>query len=524
MYDYTIIGAGHNGLVCAAYLAQTGKRVLVLEKRAVLGGACTTEPIFKNCKVSRAAYVLSLFHPQIIADLDLKNHQLKLLKRDPSSISLFNDNNALILGSDLSKNIRSISKFSSKDAKNYPLYLAYLDSIVDFIDKTLTLTPPNIIPRSFSDIKSMILLFTHVIFHFKSALSFLYLLTKSAEDILDKWFESDQLKGVLATDGIIGAMASPKTKGTAYILLHHVMGKVTNQTGVWAYVEGGMGGLIDALYSVCIKRHVTIKTSANVSSIDSSNPIKKIYLENGSFIESHIVISNADPFVTSTLLDPKQLSKSYLNKINRIDFSSPVVKINVHLSALPNFTSSSRSLRKDELQGTIHINPSITDLDSSYNQALKGSFSTLPLIEITIPTTLDKTLAPKGEHVMGIFTQYAPLNHDKHDWEEEKNSYVERVFNLIQLHCPNFKSLILDYEALCPRDLARIFSLTDGNIFHGAMTFKQLFSFRPINGYADYTTAIKGVYLCGSGTHPGGGVTGIPGWNAAQKIIKDTIS
>ena len=522
-FDYIVIGAGHNGLVCAAYLAKTGKRVLVLEKRSILGGSCTTEAIFKNCKVSRAAYVLSLFHPQIISDLALKSFHLTLLKRDPSSISLFKNKQPLILGSDLNKNIKSIERFSQKDAKVYSKYLNYLESIVSFVDNTLTMIPPNILPRSLFDIKTIIKLLFHLFINLKSTINFLFLMTQSASSILNQWFECDELKGVLATDGIIGAMASPKTKGTGYILLHHVMGKVTNQTGVWTYVEGGMGGLIDALTNACLSLNVTIKTVSEVSSIDVSSTFKKVILNNGDFYESPIVISNLDPYLTSRLIDKAFLPKKYLRNIEKIDFSSPVVKINVHLSAMPKFKALHGLLKDRDLQGTIHLNPLINDLDESYQEAQNNRFSTKPLIEITLPSVIDKTLTPKGEHVMGIFSQYAPYNLLSEHWNKNKLAYVNHIFNLIEHYCPQFKSLIIDYEALCPRDLQHIYSLTNGNIFHGAMTFNQLFSFRPVRGFANYTTPIKGLYICGSGTHPGGGVTGIPGFNAAKKIIHDTI-
>tara|TARA_A100001015_G_scaffold123818_1_gene137226 strand:- start:1141 stop:2730 length:1590 start_codon:yes stop_codon:yes gene_type:complete len=521
IFDCIIVGGGHNGLVCAAYLAKKNKRVLILEKRDILGGACSTEPIFKGCKVSRAAYVLSLFHPQIIDDLELKSFGLTLLKRNPSSISLFKSQKQLILGSDSTQNINVIRKFSIKDAEAYPHYLRYLDSIVEFVNYTLTLTPPNIVPRSFNDLKRFVELSGHLFLHLRGAKDFLYLMTHSAADILNNWFESDELKGVLATDGIIGAVASPNTNGTGYILLHHVMGQVTAETGVWAYVQGGMGGLIDSLEQACLSSNVTIKKAVNVTHIDTTLQTKKVLLDNGDIYESPIIISNADPFVTSKLIGTQHLPKSYLKKIEQIDFSSPVVKINVHLTQLPEFTLLKEDLPNTELQGTLHIEPSIKDLDNAYKEAQQGQFSTKPLIEITLPSVLDKTLAPKGQHIMGIFSQYAPERIFSGHWDDEKQAYVDRIFTIIETFCPNFKSLIIDYDVLCPRDLEKIYSLTQGNIFHGAMTFNQLFSFRPVNGYADYKTPIDGVYLCGSGTHPGGGVTGLPGWNAARNIIQD---
>ena len=522
-YDAIIIGAGHNGLVCAAYLAKSGKKVCVVERRSVLGGSAVTEEIFPGCKVSRAAYVNSLFRPEIIQDLKLNQYGLEFLSRQPASFSPFPDQRYLILGNGLEKDHREIAKFSSKDANRYPEYETMLNSIVQYVEPLWKKPPPSPTSKKLSDLWELASLGMKTRRSGNELIQkMVEMFTLSAGDLLDRWFESDELKATLATDGVIGAMAGPYTPGTAYVLLHHVFGETNGMRGVWAYVRGGMGALSDSIASACRDLGVEILLESGVDKISVNERATGIILSDSRELSAKCVISSADPHVTFLrLLDESVLPSDFRDKIDQMDFKSATAKMNLHLSELPDFIAFPGTNSGPQHSGTIHISPTMDFLEKAYDEAKYGRPSRHPMIEATIPSTVDDTLAPKGEHVMGIFCQYAPYKLKEGNWEDEKTLFANRIIDDFTEYAPNFRNSIIDYELLTPPDIETVFGLTGGNIFHGAMTPNQLFFMRPALGWADHRTPIKGLYLCGSGSHPGGGVTGAPGRNAAKVVLQD---
>ena len=529
-YDAIIIGAGHNGLVAACYLARAGKRVLVLERRGVLGGACVTEEVFPGFKVSVASYVISLFLPQIIRQLRLADYGFKVLPRNPSSFTPFPDGRYLLLGPDPALNHREIAKFSTRDADRYPQYEALLDRVARFIEPTLTITPPNLqrgsVPqrlRAAWDALPLLLRMQALAAEVPEAVE---LLVGSATRILDRWFESDQLKATLATDAIIGTLAPPSAPGTAYVLLHHVMGEAGGARGVWGYVQGGMGGLTQALAAAARDLKVEIRTGAEVSQIlVHAGHVMGVSLANGTEFRAPVVASGADAHVTfEKLLDPTQLPARFRDHIRRIDYSSASMKINVALSELPRFTALGTAADQSGcLRGTIHVSPTMEYLERAYDNAKYGRPSQNPILECTIPSTVDATVAPAGKHLMSMFVQYAPYRLRESSWDEVKESFADRCLDVLAEYAPNIKSAVIGRQVLSPLDLEREFNLTGGNIFQGAMSLDQLFLFRPAFEWSDYRTPIRGLYLCGAAAHPGGGVLGACGLNAAREILRDRL-
>lgn len=522
-YDAIIIGAGHNGLVCAAYLAKAGKKVAILERRSVIGGCAVTEEIFPGCKISRAAYVNSLFRPEIIRELKLPHYGLQLLPRNPASFTPFPDNRYLILGSGITQDQKEIAKFSQSDALRYPEYEIMLNRLVQFVEPLWKNPPPAPLSNHLGDFWR---LFSLALKTRRSGEEFIQeiveLFTLSAGDLLDRWFESEGLKATLATDGVIGALAGPYTPGTAYVLLHHVFGETNGKRGVWAYVRGGMGSLSDAIASVCRDLDVDIFLESCVEQISLNHRATGVTLTDGRELTSKCVVSSIDPQVTFLgLLTQNDLSSEFKSKIEKMDFRSATLKMNLHLSELPDFNALPGKTPGPQHLGTIHLSPTMEFVERAYDDVKYGHPSQHPMIEATLPSTLDDSLAPEGEHVMGIFCQYAPYALKNGDWETEKTAFANRIIDDFSEYAPNFRNSIIEYELLTPPDMERIFGLTGGNIFHGAMTPNQLFFMRPVLGWADHRTPVKGLYLCGSGTHPGGGVTGAPGRNAAQVVLRD---
>ena len=523
-YDSIIIGGGHNGLVCAAYLAKAGKKVVVLERRDILGGSAVTEEVFSGCKISRASYVNSLFRPEIISELGLKQYGLEFLPRRPSSFSPFPDDRYMILGSDMQENQKEISKFSAKDAEAYPRYEEMLDRIVDFVEPTWKQKPPSPLSNKPGDLLRLGGLGLHAKRKGPDFMkNMVDTFSLSSADLLNQWFESEALKSTLATDGVIGAMAGPYSPGTAYVLLHHVMGETDGKRGVWAYVRGGMGALSEAIAKSCRDLGVEIRTDAAVREISVSNGIAKgVVLSSGESIEARCVASSADPHVTfERLLPSDALPDSFRTAVSRIDYKSATCKMNLVLSELPNFKALPGGEAGPQHTGTIHISPSMEYVEQAFDDAKYGRASTRPMLELTIPSTVDDTLAPNGKHVMSIFLQYGPYDLKETTWEEEKPRFTNRIIDLINEYAPNFRDSIVDYELLTPRDIESIFGLTGGNIFHGSMNLNQLMFMRPVAGWSDYCTPVKKLFLCGSGAHPGGGVTGAPGRNAGRVILKN---
>ncbi len=522
-YHAIVVGAGHNGLVTACYLARAGLRVLVLERRQLVGGACVTEETFPGFKVSTAAYVNSLLRPKIVRDLRLHDYGFEVLARTPSSFTPLPDGRSLTLGSDAAATRAEIARFSARDAARYPEYEAMLERVAAFVEPTLDMTPPDLLRPGLRGLRSLLGLGRSFSRLGDGAAEAVELLSGPARAILDRWFESTELKATLATDAIIGAMASPSTPGTGYVLFHHVMGETDGRRGVWGYVRGGMGGLTQALARAARDLGVEIRCEAPVTRVlVRDGRVVGVALESGEEHRAPIVASNADAHVTFLrLLAPEALPAAFRSAVERISYESASLKINVALAALPSFTACPGTAPGPQHRGTIHICPDLDYIERAFDDAKYGRPSERPVLECTIPSVVDPTVAPPGLHLMSIFVQYAPYALRAAAWDQMREPFADRCFALLDQYAPNFSGSVLARQVLAPPDLERVFGLTGGNIFQGAMTPGQLFSLRPLPGSAGYRTPVAGLYLCGAAAHPGGGVMGAPGRNAAREILRD---
>ncbi len=534
-YDCIVIGGGHNGLVAAAYLAKAGKSVCVLERRHVLGGCATTEELWPGYRVSTAAYVISLFLPEIIRELRLGHYGLKILPRDPSSFTPLLDGRYLLLGPKTSVNQREIAKFSRRDAETYPKYEALLERVAGVLEPLLQQTAPDPLPlpktmrhvgvgKRLRDTAKLWQLYQSLSDLGEDLPEAIRLLTGAARPFLEHWFEAEVLRATLATDAVIGAFASISSPGTAYVLLHHVMGEAGGARGVWGYVQGGMGGLADALERACQDLNVEIRRESAVAQIFTARGrVRGVSLADGTILETPIVASSVDAHLTfEVFMSPDELPEGFRRAVSRIDYSSASAKINLALSEPPNFRCLPSNGIASHHHGTIHIGETLDDLERAYDDAKYGWPSTQPMLEITIPTSVDRTIAPDGKHLMSMFVQYAPykLADGKH-WDDIKEDFADRCVELLARYAPNVPDAIEHRQVLSPLDLERTFGLTGGNIMQGAMTLDQLFFLRPVAGWADHRTPITGLYLCGAASHPGGGVMGACGKNAATEILRD---
>lgn len=535
-FDCVIIGAGHNGLTTAAYLAKAGKKVLVLERRDVIGGCSVTEELWPGYKISTASYVVSLLLPEIIEDLKLKEKGLRILPRTPSSFTPTLDGDHLLLGPDQKFNQEQISKFSQQDAIAYPQYEALLESVAETLEPLLSQPAPDLLPlpstwrkqslgKRIRDGRSGLRLYRELGKLGHQLPEALELLTGAARPILERWFESDIVRATLATDAVIGAFQSVSAPGTAYVLLHHVMGSAGGARGVWGYIEGGMGQLAECLLSTCEELGVELIRECEVASIETNQGrAVAVVDESGNTYEAATVASCVDANLTfNKFLKPDALPSDFLKTINNIDYSSATTKINVALSEAPDF----RCLPGvgPHLNGTIHICDSMDWLERAYDDAKYGKPSDRPILEITLPSSVDRSVAPEGHWVMNMFVQYTPYKlSGGRSWDDIKESFADRCIDLLVEFAPNIRNAIVHRQVLSPLDLERTYGLTGGNIFQGAMNLNQLFSMRPIPGWADHRTPIKGLYLCGAASHPGGGVMGACGRNAAQAILADRLS
>eukprot|EP01083_Nonionella_stella_P065922 173132_1 len=536
--DVVIIGGGHNGLVAASYLSGKKRfKVLVLERRHIVGGAAVTEEIVPGFKFSRASYLAGLLRPDIIDELNLEEHGLKFLPRDPYSFTPREDGAYLMLGSDEEKNKMEIAKFSALDALAFPVYEQWLSEVRNIIPFLLD-NEPLTLSRwpGFSKCRELFQLGKS---HPESFQSLCELLMSPASKILDRHFESDILKTTLATDAVIGAITSPSQPGSAYVLLHHVMGNINGNEGSWAYVEGGMGALSNSLSQAATKAGAEIRTNAAVKRIlvdEKKSAVTGVELESGERIEAKIVLSNCTPqrtfveflpsFEWSKLAHPK--SEEFINEIRNIDYRGGSFKINCATKELPNFKclpNDPNGYPGPQHMGTIHFESRMEQIEEAFAYANTGRPASRPVIEMTIPSSVDTTISPDGQHVCQLFVQFAPydLKPSVGSWKDKafKEKFVRRVFSIVDKFCPNFSSSIIGYDALSPLDLETIFGLHRGNIFHGAMSPSQIAHFRPSKGFSDYRTPIRGLYLCGAGAHPGGGVMGAPGRNCARAVFHD---
>lgn len=534
-FDCIVIGGGHNGLVTAAYLAKAGKSVCVLERRHVLGGCSVTEELWPGYKVSTAAYVISLFLPEIIRDLRLKHYGLEILPRNPSSFTPMLDGRYLQLGPDRRQNSSEIAKFSQRDAEAFPKYEALLERVAKVIEPVLSKAAPDPFPLPKSRRKIGLgkrMRDTAKLWGLYQAMSELgedlpaavQLLTGAARPILERWFEAEVLRTTLATDAIIGAFASVSSPGTAYVLLHHVMGEAGGARGVWGYVRGGMGGLANSLEQACRDLHVRVRREAEVARILTSNGrVQGIALAGDELLEAPVIASSVDAHLTfERLLDPDVLPTDFREAVANIDYSSASAKINVALSEPPNFDCLPSDAVAPHHRGTIHIGETMDTIERAYDDAKYGLPSREPILEITLPSTVDETVSPEGKHVMSMFVQYAPykLADGKH-WDDIKEQFADTCIELLARYAPNVPAAVEHRQILSPLDLERTFGLTGGNIMQGAMNFDQLYAMRPVMGWADHRTPVKGLYLCGAASHPGGGVMGACGKNAAEEILRD---
>lgn len=534
-FDAIVIGGGHNGLVTAAYLAKAGKTVCVLERRHVLGGCSVTEELWPGYHVSTAAYVISLFLPEIIRDLGLKANGLKILPRTPSSFTPLPDGRSLTLGPDAGLCHREISKFSQRDALAYPKYNKLLERVAEVLEPTLSKAAPDPLPlpkdwrkptvtKRLRDAGKMWDLHQAVSGLGDQIPEAIELLTGAARPILERWFESEVLRATLATDAIIGAFDSIASPGTAYVLLHHVMGQAGGARGVWGYVQGGMGGLANALEATCKNGRVDIRRETSVRQILTSNgKITGVGLEDGTQLEAPIVASSVDAHLTfEKFMTADQLPDSFRNAVSRISYAAASAKLNLALAEPPNFTALPSSGIAPHHHGTMHISPTMDYIERAYDDAKYGKPSAEPVLEMCMPTSVDDTIAPAGKHILSVFVQFAPyqLSGGQH-WDDIKESFADRCVEMIGRYAPNVPGAILHRQFLSPLDLERTYGLTGGNIMQGAMVPHQLFSFRPVPGWADHRTPVRGLYLCGAASHPGGGVMGACGKNAAEEILRD---
>jgi phytoene dehydrogenase-like protein len=511
-FEVVIVGGGHNGLVTAAYLAKAGRKVLVLERREMVGGCCVTEEVWPGFHVSTASYLVSLMQDKIIRDLDLPRFGYQVFGKDPAFFSPFPDGRYLFMWQDQQKTLAEIAKFSKRDAEAFPRYEAHLERLSQVIESLLLQIPPDVPLQEYLEGAARECGLSE-----KELADFRKILTQSVTDFLDEWFESEEVKVTLATDGVIGANGGPRSNGTAYILLHHCMGGVNGKRGLWGFVKGGMSGISESIASSARSAGAVIRTNAPVKQIlICDGKARGVLLENGEEISASIVVSDLDPHQTFFhLTDQREVDTAYLDRIRKFRIEGTSLKMNFALSGLPEFKALPGAPGPQH-RATIHICPTIDYLERAWNDAKSGIPSREPLLELTIPTMYDPSLAPPGKHIMGVFIQYAPYTLREGNWDDLREPFADQVTAMLREHITNLDDILIDRQILSPLDLERRFKITHGNIFHGEMSLDQLFVSR-----LKYRTPVDGLYLCGSATHPGGGVMGAPGHNAAAQILLD---
>lgn len=520
-YDALIIGGGHNGLVCASYLAAAGKQVRVLERRAVIGGAAVTEEFHPGFRNSTASYTVSLLNPKVLRDLHLAEHGLKIVERPFSNFLPLDDQSFLKVGTDLAATQAEVGKYSRRDAEKLPAYYAMLSRVAAVLKDLLLETPPNV-GGGIRDILQA----WKVGKQFKSLdmaarRDVLDLFIKSAGDMLDQYFESAPIKACFGFDSVVGNFASPYTPGSAYVLLHHVFGEVNGKQGIWGHALGGMGAITQAMAAEARVRGVEITLEAPVETVlvEQSKAVG-VKLVSGETLNARAVVSNLNPkLLFTSLLKSDAIPAEFAARIRGYKNGSGTFRMNVALAELPRFTCLPESGLHHS--AGIIMAPSLRYMEQAYFDAKTFGWSKEPIIEMLIPSTVDATLAPAGKHVASLFCQHvAPTLPDGSSWDDHGDTVANLMIETVNRYAPNFKVSVIARQHHSPLDLERKFGLVGGDIFHGALSLDQLFSARPVLGYGNYTTPIAGLFQCGSGTHPGGGVTGIPGHNAAREILK----
>ncbi|ODT88667.1 NAD(P)/FAD-dependent oxidoreductase [Phenylobacterium sp. SCN 70-31] len=522
--DVILIGGGHNGLTCAAYLAAAGLKVTVLERRAVVGGAAVTEEFHPGFRNSTASYTVSLLNPKVIRDLDLARHGLKVVERRMANF-LPLDGDGFCVGDGLTQ--AETARFSARDAERLPTYWSRLEAVADVLRELVLVTPPNLVEDGWAQaapdlLKSVAIGRRLTRLDLTAKRDLLALLAQSVGDWLDGWFESDPIKAAYGFDGVVGAYASPYTPGSAYVLLHHVFGEVNGKKGAWGNAIGGMGAITEAMAACCRARGVEVRTGTAVAEVRTvKGRATGVVTEAGEVLAARAVVSNLHPqLLFRTLVDPGVQPTDFAERIGRYRSGSGTFRMNLALSELPRFTV--RPERGDHHTAGIIVAPSLAYMERAFHDARANGWSQAPIVEMLIPSTLDDTLAPPGAHVASLFCQHvAPELPDGRSWDDCRDEVADLMIATVDAHAPGFAQSVLGRQILSPLDLERTFGLVAGDIMHGRLSLDQLFSARPVLGAGDYRTPIRGLYQCGAGTHPGGGVTGAPGHNAAAEILKD---
>ncbi len=529
-YDAIIIGGGHNGLTCAAYLARAGKKVLVLEKRHLVGGATVTEEIVPGFKFSVFSYVVSLLRPEIIRELDLPRHGLAILPLE-STLTPLEDGDYILRDSDHWATIRNLARFSPRDAEAYDEYSQQMFFMAKAVKPLLGMAPPD--PASLNPLELMRL--ARLAGHLndldqEQLYTFIKLMTMSAADFLGEWFECDPLKATMSASGIIGTFLGPRSPGTAYVLLHHYMGEIDGVFRAWGFQKGGTGGVADALARSAASHGTQIVTNAPVETVITRwGRVQGVALEDGTIFQGKTVVSSLDPRRTFLqLVDRKQLPSELVSDIERFNLRGSSGKVNLALDALPSFTCLKKPRGQDSplrleaaLKGAVSISPSMDYMERAYDDAKHGNFSRQPYIDIIFPSKIDPGMAPPGKHVMSCFVQYAPYELAEGEWDDDRReAFGDAVVDAVAEFAPNLKDIIIGRQVVSPKDIEQTTGLTMGNIFAGELSLSQLLFLRPAAGWAKYRTPIRGYFQCGSGTHPGGGITGAPGKLAALAILK----
>lgn len=528
MRDVIVVGGGHNGLVSAAYLAGAGLKVTVLESREVVGGCAVTEEFHPGFRNSVAAYTVSLLNPKVIADLDLAGHGLRVVERRLSNFLPLPDGQYLKVGPGRTE--AEVAKFSAADAARLAAYGDRLDRMADVLRELVLETPPNVTTgRGLLAMLGELLSAGKVANRFRrldleGQRDLLEIFTRSAGDYLDQWFESDPIKAIYGFDGIVGNFASPYAAGSAYVLLHHCFGEVNGKRGVWGHAIGGMGAITSAMARSAEARGAEIRTGCGVAEIlVERGRAVGVVTQTGEKILARMVVSNLHPKLTfEKLLDPAALPADFRSRIASWRSGSGTFRMNVALSELPSFTAlPGRDLAEHHTAGIV-VAPSLRYMEDAWIDARRDGWSKAPIVEMLIPSTLDSSLAPEGRHVASLFCQHvSPTLPDGRSWDEARETVADVMIAAVDAQAPGFAKSVIARQIHSPLDLERKFGLVGGDIFHGALGLDQMFSARPVLGHADYRAPVAGLYMCGSGTHPGGGVTGAPGHNAAREILRD---
>ncbi len=526
-FDAVIIGGGHNGLTCAAYLAGGGLSVCVLERRAILGGAAVTEEFHPGFRNSTASYTVSLLNPKVIRDLRLAQHGLSIIARPFSNFLPLPDGGFLKVGGGLAVTQAEVARHSRRDAERLPGYYAMLDRVADVLRELVLATPPNVGAGIGALLDAWKVARRFRALDLAGQRDVLDLFTKSAGELLDRWFESDPIKAAFGFDAVVGNYASPYTPGSAYVLLHHVFGEVNGKRGQWGHARGGMGAITQAMAAECAARGVVLRTDAAVARvIVDAGRATGVELASGEIIRAARVVANVTPkLLFEQLVAPEHLPDDFRARIAGYRCGSGTFRMNVALSELPDFIALPGKNAQPHHASGIVIAPSLAYMERAYFDARTRGWSAAPIVEMLIPSVVDDLLAPPGRHVASLFCQHVHPDLAQvlpgRSWDDARDEVAALMIETVNRAAPNFHASVIGHRALTPLDLEREFGLSSGDIFHGALALDQLFSARPVLGHANYRAPVRGLYLCGAGAHPGGGVTGAPGHNAAREILKD---